>query len=152
MYLSAVVWKNLWWQVPCSGPAVNGKCCSIRHCASIVLRRCILLHALFFADDAQPQVVLLTLQNVRLNDTTFCAAEFAGAFIEDKCNNYIQELRNSGHIQEANEFDCEGKLWFYRHSVGLWCISMYYIFVTLTTCAPFYLLQQRWPQVVGQGL
>jgi hypothetical protein len=53
----------------------------------------------------------------------------------DKCDDYLQSLRDKGEADEADQFICEGKLFFHAGTAKLWSISMYFIVITLTTCA-----------------
>lgn len=61
-------------------------------------------------------------------------AEFQGDLLQDKCDEYLDELRLQDD-PEADLFDCTDKLWFHASDIKLWSISVYFIIVTLTTCA-----------------
>ena len=69
------------------------------------------------------------------------AAEFNGEVDQERCSTYKAQLRAQGDVDAADEFDCAASLWFTTGKVKLWCVSVYYIIVTLTTCAPASLLR-----------
>lgn len=62
-------------------------------------------------------------------------AVFQGEVVTDKCDDYLQRLLDEGYDYEAAAFDCTNKLFFRGSDFRLWSISVYYIIVTLTTCA-----------------
>ena len=62
-------------------------------------------------------------------------AAFQGEVDPGKCDEYLSQLLDSGDDYAATVFDCTNKLLFRGDDFRLWSVSMYYIIVTLTTCA-----------------
>lgn len=63
-----------------------------------------------------------------------CCAEFQGPPDEVKCEEYQNYLIDEGRDDLVEMVDCAA-LWFDKQHVGFWLISIYFVVVTLTTCA-----------------
>ena len=60
---------------------------------------------------------------------------FQGEVSTAKCDEYLQSLLDEGYDYEASTFDCTNMFLFRGTDFRLWSVSIYYIIVTLTTCA-----------------
>ena len=62
-------------------------------------------------------------------------AEFQGPPDEARCEEYQTMLINEGKDDLVEQVECSA-LFFDKEHVGFWLISIYFVVVTLTTCAP----------------
>ena len=70
----------------------------------------------------------------------------------EKCNDYINQYIDEGNDYAANTFDCTNKLRFRAGDFRLWSVSVYYIIVTLTTCADLSFWRDTFAASDGSGL
>lgn len=61
---------------------------------------------------------------------------FTGEINRLKCDENRAKLREEGDFDFADSMQCGSMLFFRTDDFRLWSISMYYIIVTLSTCAP----------------
>lgn len=55
---------------------------------------------------------------------------------QERCDTYLAELVDEGKQDIADRLDCSALFFAQGGDVKLWSISVYYVVVTLTTCAP----------------
>lgn len=63
-------------------------------------------------------------------------AEFNGLVNQERCDSYLAELEADGKQDIAERLDCSALYFAEGGDLKLWSISVYYVVVTLTTCAP----------------
>lgn len=55
---------------------------------------------------------------------------------QEQCDTYLADLEADGKADVAERLDCASLFFAEGGDVRLWSISVYYVVVTLTTCAP----------------